>query len=131
MWIVTVIQMAKAPQSCTKVAPVRHESGNGQNQRMIEPVSSITGRTPAMKMAFSFWPALNLPHRSLADLPRDRSHRRSLRVHRESRPASLRNPVRQRPTRMAMTGIGSATPDHTWISSTSSRRPTMADSGPK
>ena len=43
MWPATTSQMAMAVQSWTNVAPVRHESGNGSYQRMIAPVTSITG----------------------------------------------------------------------------------------
>ena len=36
------IQMPSANQSCTDVAPVRHESGNGENQYRIDPVPSMS-----------------------------------------------------------------------------------------
>jgi hypothetical protein len=51
---VTTTQVAMAVQSWTKVAPVRHDSGKGSNQRMIEPVAIITGIIPAMKAALAF-----------------------------------------------------------------------------
>ena len=39
---ITTTNRIRKIQSCTNVAPVRHERGNGLNHRMIEPVASIT-----------------------------------------------------------------------------------------
>ena len=54
MWPATTSQVAMAVQSWTKVAPVRHDSGNGSYQRMIPPVASMTGpRRPRRRR----WPS--------------------------------------------------------------------------
>ena len=99
MWPATTSQMAMAIQSCTKVAPVRHASGNGSNQRMIEPVASITGIVPAMNAALTFCPALNLPTRSSAvAAPGSAANDGRPAVQRDSRRMSARTASRQRPS---------------------------------
>ena len=97
MWPATTSQVAIAVQSWTNVAPVRHESGNGSNHRMIDPVASISGIMPAMKAALAFCPALNLPTWSPASWPRLHSHRRSDGDHRDRRRKSRRMAARHRP----------------------------------
>ena len=102
---------ARYTQSWTNVAPVRHDSGHWFGNFMISPVASMTEMAPAVKAALSFWPALNLPMRTLGSRPRVRSQRRS----------SARPPVEPagvgpeaRPHRPASTsaraGTGRATP---------------------
>ncbi len=43
-----------ANQSCTNVAPCRHESENGSYQRMMAPLISMTTIAAPMNVAFSF-----------------------------------------------------------------------------
>ena len=54
MWPVTTTISVMKTESWTKVAPVRQLSGNGWNQRMIEPVISIRTIAAPTNTAFSF-----------------------------------------------------------------------------
>ena len=112
---VMVKNRAMATQSWTNVAPVRHDSGHGLYQCMIDPVASITSMAPPVKAALSFWPALNLPcfrpvTRS-GRQPRRCSHIRSSGIQRFSRRRSARSRWPQRrPTMPSSSGNGSSKP---------------------
>ncbi len=54
MWPTITTISAMKVQSCTKVAPVRQLSGNGSNQRMIDPVINISTIDAPTKIALSF-----------------------------------------------------------------------------
>ncbi len=90
MWPTITTTNPMNTQSWTNVAPVRIRSGNGPNQRMIEPVANMSTIDAPTKTAFSFWPGLNFP--SCADARVRLDHqRRSSAVQRLIREMSRRS----------------------------------------
>lgn len=96
-WPATTTHVAMAVQSCTNVAPVRYDRANGSGQRMIDPVTTMTGIIPSTNAELAFWPALNLPTSPVASRPRDTSQRRSATVQRARRRTSARTLSRHLP----------------------------------
>src|SRR3954447_18627197 len=82
---------------------------------MIDPVPAMITAAAPMNVAFSFWPGLNLPRRTLRSPPHVRSQRTSSRDQRLKRPRSRRNALPHRPTIATRNATRMPSPAITWM----------------